>query len=824
MTDKRWRVNIYTPQSTSLSTTNVYYRTTVLGGPVTVRGPILRPLLGRSEAQPWTVDLLDDGSSFTAKLADSTGRLVMLGRICSVERNLGGAGFAFQGAGRITDIQLGQDPDIAYYRLTIEDERRVERQTTIFNSTNTTRLYPGGPHTAFAFIGAPPKGTITVLYRSTLNAKWAYVSFRMDTVRTMQDATVNLIRDDLKDIPMANALSSADPNSAVTNSSRSGNFKNLRLRVGTRDYGIISLGDAVYTVAPGVRHRPSVDFLKNLDTYKQPGTALQCWVWATSSQLSLGQSYSCAFLHAFGMPPSPSVPLHIGSSIGLHPITVLRRITANNYTAPSSGSTNRGMKPRYSTAALDVLAATAMPGVNFRIVSAAIEADWLEANIFQPFLIAPVVDQQGRVAPVSMRLPNSTTVITKTLSGANVRRPYPTWDHIGREQVTQIRIVTDRLHVFDQASHDYLASRNRLDNSIQYGADLLAVTPTTLVVMLDRSSNFGIRPMTIRAAGVHPPTDIGGFQQILPTVYDGGNVLAPTLKRYAAWVIRDIFDRFGDGPTVARVLALTTAENISAGDWVKVQVPQYPNAPNRIRGGTLVGQVEQRDDTPAGPEYQVRYAGPSLSAPAAPTLTLSTSTSDPKHQLYVSVNNKVGWRAELIASTVSPSSASSAWVGIASGNTTKKTLLGQLPAGKTFWARAAVAQPGRLRSAWSVSTKKTTQILSPPTAIVSTTVKKTFFTGTWTPGEADPPFTDVHVDTSTTAILGSSNRYARLSEPGAARLKVENLASKTKYLFAVRHADMYGGYSAAAKAAITTSSGASTGCPPPLGIVVLLGG
>src|SRR5258708_38036794 len=105
------------------------------------------------------------------------------------------------------------------------------------------------------------------------------------------------------------------------------------------------------------------------------------------------------------MPPSQATPLHIGSSIGLHPVTVLKRVITNSYTAPSSGSTNRGQKPRYSTPALDVLAAQAMPGVNIRIAAAAIEAHWLEPNLYGPVPSAPVVGRPGRLPPRPSRAP-----------------------------------------------------------------------------------------------------------------------------------------------------------------------------------------------------------------------------------------------------------------------------------------------------------------------------------------------------------------------------------------------------------------------------------
>jgi hypothetical protein len=811
MSDKRWRVRIYNQNSTSLSTGNVYWQTTALASPVTVRGPIIRPTLGRAESQPWAVDILDDGSSVTAHLADSSGRLFLLGRVISVERSLGGGAFAAHGAGRISDVLLNDN--IATYQIVAEDERRIERNATIFNTTNTTRLYPSGPGVKYGIWPAVPTGTLSAVQRS--GSKAVLIVFDRNTISNVTDAALQAMRDDLVVAP-------------ITSPTSVGNFAHLRCRIGSRDHGIISFGSVA--AAGG---SPSQAWLADLDTYRQSGVGIKCWVWATTSQVSVGSRYSTAFLHMYSAPPSAATPLHIGSSAGLTPPQMLLNVYGGSYS--SAGSP----KIRYSTAAFDTLKKQGWPLIRFRITEAANMADWLEQNIFQPFMIAPLVDAQGRVTPVSLKLPNSTAGITFTFTGANLRAPYPSWQHVGREQITRMRIVAEAEWAVTAGFGQGFVGPAPTSGGVfpgfrsPPGGDGMQVAPSTYVLDHDRISQFGIKELRVTARGLHPTNAVQQQDnQTLPPRYDGGGLstvftLYPAIPQYLAWIRRDYFDRYGDGPVLGRLAALSTAESLAAGAFTKLALNTFPNASVQARGGTRIVQLLSRDDTPEGPEFSYLDAGNSLAGLAAPTLTISTSTADPKHSLRATVGSVPaagGYRLEIIGSNAAPAS-SAAWQPVATVTSTAGAQrLGQLPAGRKFWVRAQNQQAARLRSAWTLSTGKTTASLAAPSALASTSVKAGTVGLTWTPGETDE-MTDVHADTSTSAAISTANFLARLTQPGASRYTVGGLTARTKYLLAVRHADPYGGYSTANKLTVTTASSAVglQRCPAPLGVTILIG-
>ena len=85
----KFRARVYDAGSTGTSTSNVDFTPTLASVPV-VRHPTVLPLTGRTEAQPWTLNFVDDGSSFTANLSDSSGRLDMLNRLVVVDRSTDG--------------------------------------------------------------------------------------------------------------------------------------------------------------------------------------------------------------------------------------------------------------------------------------------------------------------------------------------------------------------------------------------------------------------------------------------------------------------------------------------------------------------------------------------------------------------------------------------------------------------------------------------------------------------------------------------------------------------------------------------------------------
>jgi len=816
MADKRWRLRLYNYNSTTLSTGNVYFQTTALQSPITVNGPIVRAADGRTEAQPWNVDVVDDGSSFTRMLADSSGRMIALGRVASVERSVNGSSFAYHGAGRVADVFLTTNPGV--YRLVVEDERRVERQSIVFFSTNTTRLYPAGPHRNFGAFAAPPKCTLTVQYQSTvpLTGNCKLLVFNALPNNALTQGSLNAIQQDVVSLPSVVGTSSAGY----------GNFTYSRIRVGNTDYPILSFGVATFLSANTVHARPTADWLGTLaQNVSNPGAQMFVWVRDASSGLTVGQRYSSAFLHQFTAPPSPGAPLHIGTSSGMSPLTAAKQVYAGTY---SRGS---GEKVRYSTAAFDALAKNDFPTVLYRVTQQSNMADWLEQNIYQPFLICPGVDAQGRVAPFSLRPLNSTTGITKVLNGANLREPYPTWDHPLRQTVTVANVVLQNLGVTSPqfptvpSSTGGLVIFPRAPHGSQQGGDGLYSFQSSAQITHDRVGQLGRYTINLSMNGLFGISRANPGNGAVPINFPTRDAAGSGVADYLAWYAHGLFPRFGDGPVFGQLQGLSTAESVHAGDWVTLTVPQYPNAAIPGRGGSRYVQILSRNDTPLGPEFQYLDGGPQVAPPTAPTVVLSTSTSDPTHSVVATIGSVPSgstFQLQYALSGSQPSSASGLWQPVRPLSTGSKWRVGRLPANTKIWTRAKTVKNGTLASPWTYSTGKTTGKLLAPSGLASSGVGPTSFTLDWTPGEADAA-TDVHVDPSTSASFTSTNRIARLLQPLVGRYTVTNTTRGHKYLAGVRYADYYGGFSSRAAIAVTTSTVSLPRAPTPLGVAILSG-
>ncbi len=119
-------------------------------------GPIVRAAQSQVESNPYRLTIVDVGSTFTAKIANSSGRLHLLGRLCRVRTALNStASFVSASVGRLTDLSL--NPDVASWDLDISDERWIERQTNLFTNSNTVAIVPYGPINPFQDVAAIPQ-------------------------------------------------------------------------------------------------------------------------------------------------------------------------------------------------------------------------------------------------------------------------------------------------------------------------------------------------------------------------------------------------------------------------------------------------------------------------------------------------------------------------------------------------------------------------------------------------------------------------------------------------------------------------------------------
>jgi hypothetical protein len=288
---------------------------------------------------------------------------------------------------------------------------------------------------------------------------------------------------------------------------------------------------------------------------------------------------------------------------------------------------------------------------------------------------------------------------------------------------------------------------------------------------------------------------------------------------------RELLNRFGDGPVYGSLVGLTSAESVEPGDWVKITLGTYPNASVPGRGGNRFVQVFGRTDQPDGPTHDYLDGGPANNPLTSPSITLSTSTADSRHQLRATIGSiTAGGYAEcqLAASSTTPAATSTKWTAAFTTDTTGITPINQRASGTKYYGRARNQHINRIPSAWVVSTGKTTASLTAPSALGSTGINGAGFTALWSIGTVGYPL-EMFIDTSTAAAFSTANLLARLPV-GATRYVVSGgLALDTTYAWGVRHIDLYGGASTAPRATFATSTVAPV-APTMLGLEALLVG
>lgn len=788
MANKNFRLLVATPGATATpaSSDADYILDTQLAEAPSVLGPIVRPLQGRTEARPWSVTAVDQSTFITSRLADSSGRMDTLGRIAAVQTQSEGGAWSNLGVGRISDVFL---EDVAAYRFTMEDERILERRATIFNTTNTTRLFPGGPHVNYGVFQPPIKGS------GIIGGEFGeYRAFVFDNnYPYMPNAVIDTIGND------------AVPNPIVSTGSTVGNFDNVRLTVGASTYEVLTFtGEGVSTDAGAI---PSPDLVTGIEVVAKNGISYV--IWAATTAFALGDSFSSAFLHMMGAPPSPVTPLHIGGSDGIPPATMVQNVLEGDYS--SSGT----LLPRLSTAAIDTLLLEPIAPVRFRVTKSANMAQFLEDQVYPQAGMVPFVDSSGVITPKSVWMPPSSSGVTFEFTKTNLAEP-PEWAHTIRELVTAIKFTyPSEREAAGDTFREVLAPGvglvtlgGFLTPDVQ-GADLIRVDEQEGTVRNDRYPTLGPYEITIPLNG-YPQQP--SFADWIDTAVSNLGGAPRHAKKLIDRIKSEVFARYGDGPIQGSMVAMSTAEGVEPGDFVKLTLETYPNPKTGTRSGTRVVQILSRDLTPAGPNFTYLDAGPSLSAFTAPTVALSTVAADPKHSLTVTVSglssqsSAAEFQLQMANHTSAPASASTLWLEQpTTANSSGAYRISQLPSNSTFQARARIIQPDQSRaykSAWAVAgADKATAAISAPSGIGVTAGGVM----SWTVGDAFEP-TDIHVDTSSSATAGSSNRVARLRIGGGDRFQIEALSSGDSYMAGVRHSDRYGGFSAADSTTFTAGA------------------
>lgn len=760
-----------------------------------VGGQIVRAAECQVESNPWRVTLVDIGSTFTAKIADSSGRLHLLGRLCQLQTALDStASFSPIGTGRLTDLALNQD--IASWDIDISDERWIERQTDIFTKSNTMAIVPHGPISAFQRVPAIP------------SVKWNVVNQTGNLVCLRYDGAPKVPTDQaIADLIVQDVKVGAIPgNTALT----AGNFQTLRFRntANATDYEVAAFGAFAF---PGFRPRYPSDNLFGFwndpvlllgSDHTNNANKLYVWVIWTASPPA-NDSNVTGYLYAPTHEPTAVLPHLVGGSSGLHP----GRFTRQCYQGTHSATTS--ITVRFSTAKFDQWEAEPAYGrFWYQATAPANMADFLDDRVYGPYQVAPVVDSSGKIAPTRMWLPTSTQINVSGLASITSTNAWtvPTWTHPSREAVTAVRYTQELYGGFSP----FLRPASTMGSTF---------THDTLTLL-------GRRQLVFRLAGVvHWPYMAFGSTTVVPSQLPFNT--PPQIKKFA----ESIFARFGDGPVYSDVevsssIDATTNGAILPGMFVKMNLATFPNALSLARNGTRTMQVLKRDITPRGRGFTLLDAASTLANLAAPTVTIARSTQSSRHAVKLTAASvTAGARYEIhlartsTGTTSKPSANSSKWVvSVVNSTASLVTTVGHQPSKTKIWARVRQFKNSRVGSGWSTASPSTvTASITAPSGFSVTSLTAQSGVAKWTNGSSVYG-TEIMVDASSVATLTSTNIVA-IVPPLTTRYDLYGLNSNDTHKGGVRHFDIYGGKSAQATNTFTTTTGSAAAAPALRGMI-----
>lgn len=808
MPHRRWKLDIYA-RGVSATTGTISYTigSSHFRDAPTVGGQIVRVPRSEVESIPWRVSIVDVGSTFTAKLATG-GRMHLLGRMCRIRTALNStAATAFTSVtvGRLTDLALSED--IASYHLDIQDERWVERQTSIFARANTVSIVPYGNIDGFQ--GVP----------GTVPQKWRVINIINNLVCVRYDGTLpvpsnpgiaRLIVEDVK------------PGVLVGNTSiTAGNFRTLRwknLGSGT-EYEIAAFANEGFfagTVRPrypsdnpyGWWNDPLLGAVGERDT---PQEKLYVWlVWPTS-QPSLDADLR-GYLYAPTHEPTEDLPHLIGGSSGLHPFAFVRQIYAGTHSPTTT------LTVRYSTAAFNALENEPLYGrLWYRATAPETMASFLNERIYAPYSVAPMVDSSGKIAPARMWLPRSTDVNVAGLpaiTSTNALR-HPTFEHPSMDIVNVVRYTREEyVNWFTWPGQSQIFLPRPSTYSTEYRHD--------------NTSLFGRREQAYRLCGVTTPAEL----RLTTDSHIGLPMYGQTLLQRMA---HSVFERLGDGPLYSETecsssIEATTYGALMPGKFVKLRLATFPNAGTLARGSTRLMQVVQRQVTPVGRQYRLCDVGSNLNTLATPTVTLALSSMSSRHAIVGTVANlATGARYEAqvapsssTGSTGAPSSTSGRWrVGAQGTSTGLVWTLGAQPSQTRIFTRVRASAPGRIGSGWSTANVSVvTASIAPPTGLAVSSITAGSVMLEWTNGSSVYG-SEILLDATSGATLTSTNSVTTVP-PQTTRFKVLGLNANDGHKVGVRHLDQFGGRSAQDTTTFTTTT-SYTAAPSLRGMVIIEG-
>lgn len=748
-----------------------------------IGGQVVHPLRGRTSARPWTVTLVDVDEVITARLADSDGRAQLLRRLADLSVSTDdGSTWTVKQTARIDDVAIDGD-DLSAVRFTMQDERLIERKTTIFKGGNSTRLLPPGLDAAWLdYQGARPASfqvidvnagndTTELIYRGDLGNPDGDTFFRV------ADAIIQLMEDDVVDDPAPNQ----------------GNFETLRIHIEGTDY-----------VPSAFNGSPATDPLKNV---RDRGTLMHVTVAGYEDPGWPIKFTRLAYFHMKSRDPSGDLPLHLGTQEGVDPFQLAKDIYDGTYqdaTWPATVRYDSTVFSAYdpSTNPNGLIDNPRFPKMHFRITGPANMARWLEDHIYGPLGVVPFINAAGEVSPRIVTQPASDQIADPDnlpqLTPANVASPHPAWRNAGREIVTVVEYtfeyaVAPSYRV--QLSQDPNNPASGLFGSLfgrgvritpteggqDVGFDLLQSKSVVLTREIDRAQHHrDVHEVTVR--GIHR---------------------VASRKSFADKFGRDLLDRFGDGPVyVENLVGLSDSESRIEGEWVMVDMDTLPSLQNQSRSGSRIVQIIERVDEPGGPIFKLLEAGPHSQPLSTPSISLAASSNDPENAVDVTISGLgtgEGYEVHLTVGATEPDEEDPDWqYRHLSGSQNETVTVRRLPAGSTIWARVRATAPGRISSDWSTADSQATTAYTAPSALADSGVAGDVATISWTNGEADRDI-----------VVTLDGAFVDRLPAGTEEYTFYGLDTSTSYTAGVKHVDDYGGESSLTTDGFTTTASPS---------------
>lgn len=738
--------------------------------PPNVPGQTARPESGSVESVPWAVSLVDRNKAVSSTLGDSSsGRMTYHGRVADLSHRTNEGTWVVIATGRVSDVT---EPQRGSYQVQVEDERMVERETDIFQVTDTMNLVPTGLLFPYGDVSAVSACTATVEWIQTLGGR-DYISLVINCRVNSNTVLAHLIND-LK----------ADPIPALSGGANhdQGNFEATRIYVDGAEREILSF-DFRFTPVPGLGPAtegwPGITWVESLKRMRSEDTGhrtIRLWIpvgdsdsgdntWPTSPP-SVGDEFTDCKIYPVGLRPSKNFPLHLGVGDAahtygttdgkIHPFELLERL----YTQAGVRFDATAMQalqddPRYQPCEYRI---TKQPD-NL--------AQWAEEHIYKPWQVLPFIGVDGELEPKSIALPGGDTFDPDALfefTEHNMAGGGPTWHSPGREAKN---VVIGSFKSEQRPPAGLVGWMISVTGGLPEGpADYIEEHEDEVEVEHDNVATVQRREHRVAFHGMHTRQE--------------AEVL---INRYA----RDLFSLYGDGPQQGKIQGLQDTISVVPGQWVKVTSSNAPNlAATSGRGGTRLALILNRGWSPAGPDFEILDAGADVQVLSTPTISSVVNGPRPEHSQTIAYTGLPGvgttdWGyLEYAVSVGEPAATSPLWrlskiiIGSASGSVTGYSL----PSGSSIWWRLRAATPYRVRSSWSTAVNQTTASLSAPTGLSITNITARSADVSWTVGEDEYPV-EVLVDSIPCEVLPE----------GSTETEVRGFEPSTDYTVQVRHID-----------------------------------